>query len=58
VRALPTWRNPVGEGAKRTRKGRVAEEAESGIVRLLSLTMLKHRPVSDHNAASHSDLTT
>jgi len=30
VRALPTWRNPVGEGAKRTR-GLPAEELVSGI---------------------------
>jgi len=30
VRALPTWRNPVGEGAKRTR-GLPAKELASGI---------------------------
>jgi hypothetical protein len=32
VRALPTWRKPVGEGAKRTRGAITAEGADSGIV--------------------------
>jgi hypothetical protein len=32
VRALPTWRKPVGEGAKRTRGGAETAEIGSGIV--------------------------
>jgi hypothetical protein len=31
VRALPTWRNPVGDGAKRTRGFEDAERRDSGI---------------------------
>jgi hypothetical protein len=31
VRALPTWRKPVGDGAKRTRGLDAAEPMDSGI---------------------------
>jgi hypothetical protein len=31
VRALPTWRNPVGDGAKRTRGFDDGERRDSGI---------------------------
>ena len=41
VRALPTWRNPVGEGAKRTRGGFVEESVIGGRFRVIGVSMLR-----------------
>jgi hypothetical protein len=46
VRALPTWRKPVGEGAKRTRGVLAEEGAESGIVILCYQS--RHNPTQNH----------